>query len=140
MPNRILHVEDSADDVTLVGLAFRKAGIPVEIEVAYDGDQAVDVLASRTSPLPHCVLLDIKLPTKTGLELLSWIRSQPRLKRLPVVMLTSSQLPKDINDAYDLGANSYLVKPPSLEMLVSLAQTIAHYWFKTNVSPVPDVL
>ena len=140
MPNRILHVEDCADDVTLVGLAFRKAGIPVEIEVAYDGDQAVDVLASRTSPLPHCVLLDIKLPTKTGLELLSWIRSQPRLKRLPVVMLTSSQLPKDINDAYDLGANSYLVKPPSLEMLVSLAQTIAHYWFKTNVSPVPDVL
>ena len=138
MPARILHVDDSPDDVTLIALAFRRAGIAVEIEVAPDGDQAIAALQSPSRSVPDCVLLDIKLPTKTGLEVLNWIRSQRRLKRLPVLMLTSSQLPKDINEAYDLGANSYLVKPPSLEMLVSLAQTIAQYWLQTNVPPVPD--
>lgn len=138
MASRILHVEDSPDDVVLVALAFRKAGLPVQIDVAPDGDQAIAALQSGASPLPACVLLDIKLPTKTGLEVLSWIRSQPGLKRLPVLMLTSSQLPKDINAAYDLGANSYLVKPPSLELLVSLAQTITHYWLEINVAPVAD--
>jgi len=137
MPIRVLHVEDSPDDVTSVALAFRKAGIPVEIEAAADGDQAIATLQSRASSPPACVLLDIKLPAKSGLEVLSWIRSQPGLKRVPVLMLTSSQLPKDINDAYDLGANSYLVKPSSLEMLESLAQTIAQYWLKTNIPPVP---
>jgi CheY-like chemotaxis protein len=137
MGNRILHVEDSADDVTLVGLAFRKVGIPVEIEVAGDGDQAIAAL-QRPSAHFSCVLLDIKLPTKTGLEVLKWIRSQPGLRRLPVVMLTSSELPKDINVAYDLGANSYLVKPTSLEKLVALVQTIAHYWCNTNVPPIMD--
>jgi CheY-like chemotaxis protein len=138
MPNKVLHVEDSSDDVALIALAFRKAGVLVDIEVATDGDQAIAALQSYSSPLPRCVLLDIKLPTKTGLEVLSWIRSQSRFKRLPVLMLTSSQLPRDINDAYDLGANSYLIKPSSLEKLVLLAQTIAQYWLATNVSPVPD--
>jgi CheY-like chemotaxis protein len=138
MATRILHVEDSLDDVTLVELAFRKAGVPVEIDVASDGDQAIAALQSGRLPLPDCVLLDIKLVTKTGLEVLKWIRARPELKRLPVLMFTSSQLPSDINQAYDLGANSYLVKPPSLEKLVSLAQTIALYWFNTNVPPVTD--
>ena len=138
MASRILHVEDSPDDVVLVALAFRKAGLPVQIDVAPDGDQAIAALQSGASPRPACVLLDIKLPSKTGLEVLSWIRSQPGLKRLPVLMLTSSQLPKDINAAYDLGANSYLVKPPSLELLVSLARTISHYWLEINVAPVAD--
>jgi len=138
MPNKVLHVEDSSDDVALIALAFRKAGVLVDIEVATDGDQAIAALQSYSSPLPRCVLLDIKSPTKTGLEVLSWIRSQSRFKRLPVLMLTSSQLPRDINDAYDLGANSYLIKPSSLEKLVLLAQTIAQYWLATNVSPVPD--
>jgi len=139
MANKILHVEDNADDVKLTALAFRKAGVPVQIEVAADGDQAIAVLQpSASNTLPVGVLLDIKLPTKSGLEVLAWVRSQPRLKRLPVIMLTSSLLPIDINDAYDLGANSYLVKPPNLETLVSLAQTIAQYWLRTNIQPVMD--
>src|SRR5207248_2259625 len=74
-----------------------------------------------STSLPACVLLDIRLPSKSGLEVLSWIRSQPRIKRVPVVMLTSSLLPQDINEAYDLAANSYLIKPPNSEVLVSLA-------------------
>ena len=123
----------------LTALAFRKAGVSAPIEVASDGDQAIAVLQpGASSELPVCVLLDIKLPTKSGLEVLAWVRSQPRLKRLPVIMLTSSLLPKDISDAYDLGANSYLVKPPNLETLISLAQTIAHYWLRTNIQPVLD--
>ena len=138
MPNNILHVEDSADDVLLTAMAFRRAGVSVQIDVATNGDEAIAALqpGALTSP-PACVLLDIKLPIKSGLEVLSWIRSQPRIKRLPVIMLTSSLLPKDINDAYDLGANSYLIKPPNLENLVSLAQIIAHYWLSTNTRPIP---
>jgi CheY-like chemotaxis protein len=83
---RILHVEDNADDVMLVALAFRKAGTTAKIEVATDGDKAVAALRNGTGqPLPVCVLLDIKLPSMSGLEVLSWIRSQPHLKRLPVI-------------------------------------------------------
>jgi CheY-like chemotaxis protein len=67
---------------------------------------------------------------------LSWIRRQPRFKRLPVIMLTSSMLPADINRAYDLGANSYLVKPPELDTLITLAKTIDLYWLRTNTRPV----
>ena len=123
----------------LTAMAFRKAGVSVQIDVATDGDQAIAALQPQASTsLPACVLLDIKLPSKSGLEVLSWIRSQPRIKRVPVVMLTSSLLPQDINEAYDLGANSYLIKPPNLEILVSLAQTIAQYWLRTNTQPIPD--
>jgi CheY-like chemotaxis protein len=137
--NRILHVEDNADDVMLVALAFRKAGVTAKLEVATDGDRAVAALQNRAGqPLPVCVLLDIKLPSMSGLEVLAWIRSQPHLKRLPVIMLTSSLLPTDIGEAYDLGANSYLVKPPDLEALIALAKTIDHYWLKTNTR-APDV-
>ena len=136
MANKILHVEDSEDDVMLTAMAFRKGGVCIEIEVARDGDEAIGYFQKRDATLPNCVLLDLKLPTKSGLDVLRWIRQQPGVKRVPVVVLTSSLLPKDINDAYDLGANSYLVKPSNLETLASLAQTISHYWLRTNHSPV----
>jgi CheY-like chemotaxis protein len=136
MPNKVLQVEDNPDDVTLTALAFRKAGVQVQMDVATDGDEAIAALQRcQMDGLPAIVLLDIKLPTKSGLDVLAWIRSQSRLKRLPVVMLTSSLLPKDINDAYDLGANSYLVKPTNLETMVSLAQAVSHYWLRVNTSP-----
>lgn len=134
MERKILHVEDNSDDVMLTAMAFRKAGATVKLEVANDGEMAISALQNGGGP-PDCVLLDIKLPRKSGLEVLSWIRQNPRLKRLPVVMLSSSMLPDDINRAYDLGANSYLIKPPDLESLVSLARTIDHYWLRTNMPP-----
>lgn len=137
MENTILHVEDNADDVMLMSLAFRKAGVSARLEVAGDGEKAIRALqTSNGAPLPACVLLDIKLPTVSGLEVLSWIRSQQKLKHLPVIMLTSSLLPGDINRAYELGANSYLIKPPDLEALVSLARMIDQYWVRTN-TPAP---
>lgn len=118
----------------LLSLAFRKAGTSTQLQVAPNSEQAMAALqANGDAQQPQCVLLDIKLPTKSGLEVLSWIRSQPHLKRLPVVMLTSSLLSADINQAYDLGANSYLAKPPDLSSLVTLAKAIDQYWLQTNV-------
>ena len=84
MVQRILHVEDNPDDVLLIGLAFRKAGVPAKLEVATDGDKAIALLSKGgAEAAPACVLLDIKLPTISGLEVLAWIRKQPHLKRLP---------------------------------------------------------
>jgi CheY-like chemotaxis protein len=135
MQHKILHVEDNPDDVMLVGIAFTKAGASAKLEVATDGEKAIAALQKGRDSLPACVLLDIKLPSISGFEVLSWIRSQPQFKRLPVVMLTSSLLPSDINRAYDLGANSYLVKPPELDSLVALARTVDLYWLRTNTKP-----
>ena len=136
METRILHVEDNPDDVLLIAMAFRKAAVPAKLEVATDGQKAIAVLSNGpSSGPPACVLLDIKLPSLSGLEVLAWIRQQSSLKRLPVIMLTSSILASDINQAYDLGANSYLVKPPDLESLIELAKTIDHYWLRTNTPP-----
>lgn len=140
MLQRILHVEDNPDDVMLIGLAFRKAGVPAKLEVAIDGDKAIALLSNGGSETsPACVLLDIKLPTISGLEVLAWIRKQPHLRRLPVIMFTSSLLADDINQAYDLGANSYLLKPSDLDTLITLAKTIDHYWLHINTPPVSNV-
>src|ERR1043166_5154081 len=139
MENKILHVEDNPDDVMLTALAFRKAGVAVTLEVVSDGNKAIAALKNNGSTAPPaCVLLDIKLPNISGLEVLSWIRSQPLLKRLPVIMLPSSLLPSDINSAYDLGAHSYLVKPPDLESLIGLAKIIDQYWLTANTRPTPS--
>ena len=86
---------------------------------------------------PSLLLLDLKLPRKSGLEVLSWMRSQPDLKRLPVVMLSSSNQPEEINSAYDLGANSYLVKPGSMDEFVQLAKAVETYWVQSNTGPGP---
>jgi CheY-like chemotaxis protein len=140
MENRILHVEDNPDDVMLMNLAFSRAGIAARLHVVNDGDEAITALengALNGGP-PVCVLLDVKLPRVSGLEVLAWIREQPHLRRLPVILLTSSSQTADINRAYDLGANSFLVKPPDLDSLTQLVKTVAHYWVQTNVRPVAN--
>ena len=134
MDSRILHIEDNADDVMLMALAFRKAGVAAKLEVATDGEKAISMLKNGAGTV-SCALMDVKLPSVSGLDVLAWIRSQPVLKRMPVIMLTSSLLPGDINRAYDLGANSYLVKPPDLESLIGIAKTIDLYWLRTNTGP-----
>lgn len=139
MENQILHVEDNPDDVMLMNLAFNRAGVAAKLHVVSDGDEAIAALKNGTSVggvPPICVLLDVKLPRVSGLEVLAWIRNQPQLKRLPVILLTSSSQTADINRAYDLGANSFLVKPPDLDSLTQLVKTVAHYWVHTNVRPV----
>jgi CheY-like chemotaxis protein len=135
METRILHIEDNPDDVVLTAMAFRKAGLSVKLEVVTDGHKAMAALSNTATGLPACVLMDIKLPTISGLELLSWIRKQPHLRRLPVIMFTSSLLPGDINQAYDLGANSYLIKPSKLDSLIELVRMVELYWIRTNTPP-----
>ncbi len=140
MENQILHVEDNPDDVMLMNLAFNRAGITARLHVVADGDAAISALehSAINGGAPVCVLLDVKLPRVSGLEVLAWIREQPRLRRLPVILLTSSSQTADINRAYDLGANSFLVKPPDLDSLTQLVKTVAHYWVQTNVRPVAN--
>jgi CheY-like chemotaxis protein len=132
----VLLVEDDTNDVLLVRRAFRKAGLTARIEVVSDGEAAVDYLArAQTRGGPGLVLLDLKLPRRPGLEVLGWLRDQPGLRRLPVVVLTSSRESADVNRAYDLGANSFLVKPVGFAELLEMIKTLDVYWLQLNQAP-----
>ena len=138
----ILLVEDDANEVFLFERAFRKAQLTNPLSVARDGQEAIDFLnrqggsSDRTHhAAPRLVLLDLKMPRKSGFEVLEWVRQQPALKQLIVVVLTSSNLEADINRAYDLGTNSYLVKPGDFEALIQLVKTVTAYWFALNRNP-----
>lgn len=138
----VLLAEDNSTDALMVRRAFAKASLQGALEVVDDGDKAVAYLsgegafADRAShPLPALLLLDLKLPRRSGLEVLAWLRRQPGLKRLPVVVLTSSEESTDINTAYDMGANSYLVKPVDFDALLALVKGLGLYWLVQNVNP-----
>lgn len=137
--NTILLVEDNLDDVALFKRAMLKAALAYPLQVVGDGEAAIAYLsgdgryADRVShPLPRLVLLDLKLPRKSGHEVLEWLRSQPELRRTPVVVLTTSREIIDINRAYDHCANSYLVKPFSFDGLIDMVRTLHSYWMKMN--------
>jgi CheY-like chemotaxis protein len=138
----ILMVEDRPADVLLIRRAFGKANIRNPLQVISNGEDAIAYLAGTgaftdrdASPLPCLILLDLKLPRKSGLEVLSWLRAQPELKRLPVIVLTSSKETSDVNRAYELGANSYLVKPVMFDTLLGMITTLGLYWLTMNESP-----
>lgn len=138
----VLLVEDEPNDVLFIRRAFKKAGITCPIQVLPDGEQSVLYLSGQEPyadreryPIPILAILDLKLPRKSGLELLEWLRQQPGLKRLPVVVLTSSAQATDINRAYDLGANSYLVKPVNRDDLLDLVKALDMYWLALNQRP-----
>ena len=140
----ILLVEDSPDDQLLIRRAFRKAHLLNPLNVAEDGDEAVAYLARTAGyadraahPLPSIVLLDLKLPRRSGLEVLAWVRAQPLLRRTPVVVLTSSREDADVARAYELGANSYLVKPVAFDGLLEMVKTLGVYWMVMSVLPGP---
>jgi len=120
----ILLVEDDPNDVFLMKRALKGAAIPNPLRISEDGQQAIDYLAGtdrfadRTAfPVPNLVFLDLKLPYKSGFEVLEWIRTQPSMDSMSVVVLTSSSEEKDIKESYRLGAKSFLVKPPTPAML-----------------------
>ena|SRR5437899_3358273 len=130
--NVILLAEDDGVDVLLTRRAFTKAGLRNPLHVVSDGVEALAYLsgegqyADRSQhPLPVLLLLDLKMPHKNGLEVLEWIRDQPELSDLRVVVLTGSDQPQDIQDAYRLGATSYLTKPLVVEHLVQVCGTLA---------------
>jgi CheY-like chemotaxis protein len=142
MSGGVLLVEDDPNDVLLIQRAFTKANLQVPMQVVDNGEAAVSYLSGAGDysdrdqhPLPILVLLDLKLPCRSGHEVLAWLRQQPGLKRLPVVVLTSSQEMGDIDRAYDLGANSYLVKPVAFNALIEIVKTLDLYWMTLNQAP-----
>ncbi len=138
----ILIVEDLPADARLIGRSMKKARVANPLQYVADGEQAIEYLGGvgeyadrEKHPLPVLVLLDLKLPKRDGFEVLEWIRQTDGLRRLPVVVLTSSNRSPDVNRAYDLGANSYLVKPVEDEAMVNMFRQLDVYWLMLNESP-----
>jgi len=138
----VLLVEDNEDDVFFIKMACQRSGIPHNFHVVGDGQYAIDYLANTgIKPgkaihlLPDLVFLDIKLPKRDGHEVLEWIRSQPGLKNLPVVMLTSSLQDADVSRAYQLGVTSYLRKIASRAEFGQGVRVLLKYWLEMNVRP-----
>ena len=138
----LLVVEDNAHDVFLLKRAFIKAGINVPMHIVNDGQEAVDYLTGQEPyanrkeyPLPTLLLLDLKMPRLSGFDVIRWVREHKGLRRLPILVLSSSGLGKDVNRAYDLGANSYLLKPSRFEDLEVLAEDVERYWCQRNRGP-----
>lgn len=137
---KILLVEDSPEDVLFFKKAFVQAGLICSLEVANDGQEAMDRLASGAGTDPSHVILDLKVPRFSGLEVLSWIRSHPLLVRMPAIILTSSQVPSDIQKATALGVDAFLVKPVSFRSLVEVVQGIADRWkIPTGLAQKPSL-
>jgi CheY-like chemotaxis protein len=140
--HHVLLVEDNPDDAFFVERAFRKAFADVAVHILGDGEAAIAYLSRQGEyaddvrhPLPDLLVLDLKLPRASGFEVLTWLRAQPALRRLPVVVLTSSRHRQDIDRAYDLGANSYLVKPVSTDAAREISSAMGLYWLRLNEPP-----
>jgi len=142
----VLLVEDLEDDVFLLQRAFKKAEIPAHLRILNDGESAIRYLKGeppyenrKLFPLPELIILDLKLPKKNGFEVLTWIRQQPKLKHIPVLILSSSDVHPDVNRAYQLGANSFLVKPFAIEKLQEMIESMGKYWLEFNELPTPEI-
>lgn len=144
----VLLVEDNPDDQALTLRAFHKSKVANEIHLAQDGVEALDYLLGTHEDadgsrrwkhaLPRMVLLDLKLPRVDGLEVLRRLRSSERTRRLPIVILTSSDEDRDLVESYDLGANSYIRKPVEFEEFARVIEELGLYWLVINRSP-PEV-
>jgi len=143
-PNQteILLVEDSQDDLDMTLRALRKANMANHIEIARDGVEALDFIfcegahaARKIENMPKLILLDLKLPKVSGMEVLRRIKGDPRTKMIPVVMLTSSKEQKDVIESYGLGTNSYIVKPVDFESFAEAVQKLGMYWLMLNQPP-----
>jgi CheY-like chemotaxis protein len=138
----ILIVEDREDDILLILKTFQKAALPNPVKIVHDGEEAIAYLsgegkyANRAEyPLPTLVLLDLKLPGMDGFEILTWIRKQDGIRGLPVVVLTSSSQLRDVNRAYELGANSFFVKEIDFQSSVELTRLLQRYWLQKALKP-----
>jgi two-component system response regulator len=141
----ILLVEDNPDDLDLAMLALRKSHVANRIHVARDGEEALDFLFCRhafsgrsfENP-PRLVLLDLKLPKVDGLEVLREIKSDPRTRAVPVVVMTSSREQRDMVEGYHLGVNSYIQKPVDFDQFREIIKQLGFYWLVINQAPPPD--
>jgi chemotaxis family two-component system response regulator Rcp1 len=138
----ILLVEDNPADIKITQRALRESSFPVELLVVRDGQEAVDYLlrkgdhaADSAWRSPDLILLDINLPRLDGREVLRRIRSDPALKPVPVVVLTTSHRQEDVQEMYAAGANTYIEKPQDFARFVQVLQTIQRYWLDTAILP-----
>jgi CheY-like chemotaxis protein len=138
----ILLIEDDPSDAALIQGAFQKIGVQNPISLVSHGDTALAYLegineyADRIRfPLPILIILDLKLPGMSGLQLLKWIRTKKELRLIPVVVLTGSSDNSQIQAAYEAGANSYLLKPGNRDEIVRIVELLEHYWVERNVAP-----
>ncbi len=141
-PTRILLVEDDPHDVELIQLAFDSYNFVNQLDVVEDGEQALEYLQGRDGqppqhPLPRVVLLDLKLPKIRGIQVLEVIRTHPRTQNLVVVVMTSSQENQDLKACYDLGVNSYIVKPLDFAQFLDVSRQVGLYWMLLNKPCVP---
>jgi len=141
----ILIVEDTSEDLDLTLRALRKAKITNHIQVARDGEEALEFIfcegpfaERKIEDGPKVILLDLKLPKIDGLEVLQRIKSDPRTKSTPVVVLTSSREQSDVVESYNLGVNSYIVKPVNFEQFSEAVQKLGMYWLLINHPPSPE--
>jgi CheY-like chemotaxis protein len=138
----VLLIEDTTDDALLMQRALAKSGVGKSVHVAGSGKEAIEYLTGtgpfsnrKAYPLPELVLLDLQLPEMHGLKVLEWIRCQPQFRSTVVVVLSSSRRAGDVQLAYRLGVNSYLLKPASLDALYQMVGAIGLYWLTLNQWP-----
>jgi CheY-like chemotaxis protein len=138
----ILYADDDAEDRMLVKDAWAENRLANELYFVEDGEELMDYLRRRGNythlvdrPLPGMILLDLNMPRKDGREALSEIKADPRLRSIPVVVLTTSKAEEDILRAYDLGVNSFILKPVTFQSLVDLTLTLSKYWFEVVELP-----
>jgi DNA-binding response OmpR family regulator len=141
-PAAILHVEDNEDDQFFLKRAFAAAEIQNALHSVADGQLAIDYLSGQGQfgnreqyPMPCLVILDLKLPKVHGMDVLKWIRAHQELKSIIVIILSSSPLRNDVDVAYDIGVNSFVVKPLTGERMINLARLIKEYWLEVNEFP-----
>lgn len=138
-PIEILLIEDNAGDVRLTQEAFKEARVLNNMSVARDGCEALSVLRQegphRTAPQPDIIFLDLNLPKRSGIEVLEGIKSDDRLKRIPVVIITSSKSDDDILKSYNLHANCYVTKPIDLEQFIQVVKAIEGFWLSVVKLP-----
>jgi CheY-like chemotaxis protein len=141
-PITILMADDDPDDRELTREAFRESRLANEFHTVEDGEELLDYLHRRGryaalngAPLPGLILLDLNMPRKDGREALREIKSDPNLRRIPIVVLTTSKAEEDILRSYDLGVNSYVTKPVTFQSLVELVRVLGRYWFEVVELP-----
>jgi CheY-like chemotaxis protein len=143
MPITILMADDDADDRRLTQEAFEEGRLINDVRFVENGEQLLDYLRKKgpyappaEAPRPGLILLDLNMPRKDGRTVLKELKSDPELRQIPVVVLTTSKADEDIYKSYDLGVNSYIVKPVTFEALVDILQTLEKYWFEIVELPL----
>lgn len=128
-PIELLLVEDNEDDIELTKEAFSETHLKLNLHVAQDGIEALDFLRDSENPIPDLILLDLNMPRKDGRETLAELKADPHLKRIPVIILTTSDADADVLSAYDQNANSYIVKPVDFDQFLKVMHILEEFWF-----------